>query len=128
MSTVKDYENIIDGKGVKSVMTSPKTPIELIPPQFIEGIAEVLLHGANKYAKNNWMRGMSWNTVYGGIQRHLNAFYRGEEIDPESGLPHLYHAGCGLMFLSTYAHVAREQYASLDDRVFIFKKEDHETV
>lgn len=114
------YTGEITGEGVKAVMFNPKTPIQLVPPQFIEGVAEVLKHGATKYSPNNWMAGMSWSEVYGGIQRHLNAFFRGEEIDPESGLPHLYHASCGLMFLSYYAHgpAAAGHRRIGDDRVF----------
>src|SRR5690606_1980906 len=81
---VEDFQGTIDGAGVKSVMASPKCPLDLIPPQFSEGVAEVLKHGAQKYAPGNWMRGMSWETVLGGVQRHIQAFRRGEELDPES--------------------------------------------
>lgn len=114
---VKDFAGEIDGKGIKTVMFEGKSPLQLITPEILEGLAEVLLHGAKKYAPNNWMRGMSWETVMGGILRHLTAFRRGEEIDPESGLPHLHHATCGLMFLSWYAHGPhRAEHEKFDDR------------
>lgn len=114
---VKDFAGEIDGQGVKAVMTSPKSPLQLITPEILEGLAAVLLHGAGKYAPNNWMRGMSWETVMGGILRHLTAFRRGEEIDKESGLPHLHHATCGLMFLSWYANgPQRSAHEKFDDR------------
>lgn len=120
---VADFTGAIDGAGVKNVMTSPKTPLELIPPQYTEGVAEVLLHGAKKYAPGNWMRGMSWETVAGGMSRHLSAFRRGEETDPESGLPHLFHLACGAMFLSWYAHGPQaEQHRKFDDRKFKVSK------
>lgn len=116
---IEDYTGKVDGAGVKSVMTSPKTPLDLIPPQFLEGLAEVLKHGATKYAPGNWMRGMAWETTLGGVQRHIQAFRRGEEIDPESGLPHLYHAACGIMFTAWYAHgPSAEQHKQFDNRVF----------
>jgi hypothetical protein len=115
---VEDFKGLVDGAGVKSVMTSMKCPLELIPPQFTEGVAEVLKFGAQKYAANNWMRGMSWETVAGGILRHVTAFRRGEEMDPESGLPHLHHAACGLMFLSWYAHGPNVEHLQFDDRKF----------
>jgi hypothetical protein len=116
---VQDFSGEIDGKGVKGVMTSPKCPLELIPPIFTEGVAEVLLHGAKKYAPNNWLRGMSFETVLGGMSRHLSAIRRGEEIDSESGLPHLFHLGCGTMFMSWYLHGPNaEQYRAFDDRKF----------
>lgn len=119
---VKEYSGKIDGSGVKDVMKAPKTPINLMPPQFIEGVAEVLKHGAKHYAPNQWMNGMSWETVAGGIERHISAFRRGEEFDTGekgSGLPHLWHAACGLMFLSWFAHGPNaEQYRQFDDRLF----------
>ena len=114
---VSEFAGEIDGGGVKQVMREMKCPLELIPPQFVEGIAEVLKYGAQKYAPNNWMRGMSWETVAGGILRHVTAFRRGEEMDPETGLPHLHHAACGLMFLSWYAHGPQEsEHREMDDR------------
>lgn len=119
---IGDFDGKTDGGGLKQVMFEPKTAVQLIDPRFIEGIGDVLQYGANKYAANNWMRGMAWVTVIGGIFRHLLAFCRGEEIDPKdkggSGLPHLYHAACGLMFLCHYAHSNREAHKSFDNRVF----------
>lgn len=113
---VEDFKGTVDGKGFKGVMKNPKLPIELIPPVFITEVSTVLLHGAKKYAPNNWMRGMSYTTAYGAIQRHLNAWFSGEEIDPESGLNHLAHAACGLAFLAHYR--SKPDYEPFDDRVF----------
>ncbi len=45
-------------------------------------------------------------------QRHLIAHYSGEDIDPESGLPHLAHASCCLMFLTNMAATRPD----MDDR------------
>ena len=97
-----------------------KIPLELIPPQFAEDIARVLLHGAKKYARHNWMQGISFEAILGGVQRHVAAVRRGEEFDEESGLPHVSHAACGLMFMHWYLHGKdTKQYRTLkDDRVF----------
>lgn len=125
--TVEDFAGKIDGGGVKGVMKEPKCPVDQIPPQFLEGVAEVLKFGMKKYAKLNWMRGMSFETVLGGVVRHVLAIRRGEEFDPETGLPHAYHASCGLMFISWYLHGPNAAaYRNgkdgdgnpLDDRVF----------
>lgn len=113
---VEDFKGAIDGRGYKEVMDVPKMPLQLIAPEVLEAMAEVLQYGAKKYAPNNWMRGISWTTVFGAVLRHLWAWFRGEDIDPESGLPHLSHAACGLMFLTYYTR--RPQYSNLDDRVF----------
>jgi hypothetical protein len=44
--------------------------------------------------------------------RHLHAFNDGEDKDPESGLSHLAHASCCLMFLLEFEKTHQE----LDDR------------
>ena len=115
-----DFTGKIDGGGVKQVMKEPKTMVDLIDPQFIEGIGEVLKFGAKKYAKNNWMRGMSWSTALGGVLRHVLAFLRGEEFDLETGLPHLHHAACGLMFVCYFAHGPKNaEHRAFDDRGYL---------
>lgn len=113
---VEDFAGVVDGLGVKSVMKSPKSGTHLIDPAFILGVGNVLTYGASKYAANNWMRGMSWSVVFGAILRHLLAWFMGEDNDKESGLPHLHHAACSLMFLGYYArNTAHHQF---DDRGF----------
>lgn len=86
----------------------------LIPVEALAEIARVYGYGAKKYEPNNWRRGYTWSLSYSAMQRHLNAFWSGEELDPESGLPHLAHAGFHILTLLTYA--AGEQYRSKDDR------------
>ena len=76
-----------------------KLPMDLLDPEWMEGVAQVLQFGAQKYAAHNWRKGMEWGRLYAAIQRHLNAFAKGWEYDDETGLSHLLHASCGLMFL-----------------------------
>ena len=90
-----------------------KLRYDLIPVKPLEDIAKVLTYGAKKYGDRNWEQGIAWNRVYGAIQRHLNAFWAGEDIDPESKLPHLAHAGCEIMFLLEFMRT----HAELDNRV-----------
>jgi hypothetical protein len=84
-----------------------KVRLELLPPEFLIGIGKVLTFGAGKYAPGNWAigDGFEWSRLYGAMLRHLTAWASGEETDPESGLSHLYHAGCMLAFLC--AHMER---------------------
>lgn len=52
-----------------------------------------LLDGALKYGRNNWRAAGIYYTVYiDAARRHLTAILEGEEVDPDSGLPHLSHA------------------------------------
>ena len=45
---------------------------------------------------------MSSGRVFGALMRHLWAWWAGETKDPETGISHLYHASCCLMFLAAY--------------------------
>lgn len=78
-----------------------KIKMELLPPKSLENIAEVFTFGAEKYEPWNFLKGDGLETsrVYGSLQRHLNSYYQGEELDSESGLSHLAHAGANLMML-----------------------------
>ena len=71
--------------------------------------------GAEKYEDRNWEKGVDYNKYYGALLRHIFAWWNGEELDPETGLSHLYHAGCCLMFLSHYSSLP-EKYKDFDNR------------
>lgn len=79
-----------------------KPRMDLLPPEAILGLASILTYGADKYADRNWEQGMDWGRIYAAVLRHLLAYWSGEDLDPESGLPHIDHALCGIAFLSTY--------------------------
>lgn len=86
--------------GVKFDDDKPR--YDLIPPEALEGLAKVLTFGAKKYAPRNWEKGMLWGRVFGAAMRHLWAWWRGENTDPETGLSHLDHAACCIAFLQAY--------------------------
>lgn len=86
----------------------------LIPVEALAEVARVYGYGAKKYEPNNWRKGYSWSLSYSALQRHLNAFWSGEERDPESGLPHLAHAVFHCLTLLTWS--ADEALAGKDDR------------
>ena len=60
----------------------------------------------------NWSRGMPWSWFYDALRRHIAAFWSGEDINPESGLPHLAHARWMISNLLEY----REYGIGTDDR------------
>lgn len=112
-----EFTGKIDGGGVKGSMRKMKLPLNLIPPLFVQMIALVLAFGAKKYAKNNWLRGMSVDTVLESVKRHIQEFEEGHEYDKESMLPVLAHAACGIMFLIWFMYGPnRRKYRKLDDR------------
>jgi hypothetical protein len=73
--------------------------MELLPTAPLRAISEVLTFGAKKYAAHNWRGGLEYSRLIGAAYRHLSAFNDGEDKDPESGLSHLAHLGCCVMFL-----------------------------
>lgn len=79
-----------------------KTPYHLLAPELLEATAEVLKFGADKYAPRNWERGMAWSRPFSALMRHMWAWWRGEAADPETGMSHLHHAACCIMFLLAY--------------------------
>lgn len=83
---------------VKDDARKPRT--DLLPFDAIEGVAVVLDYGAQKYAARNWELGLSWGRLLAATLRHLFRWGLGEDIDPESGLPHLDHAACSVLMLS----------------------------
>ena len=82
----------------------------------LEEINKVLEFGANKYSANNWQEGtgFKYSRVLNSLLRHTFAFMRGEDKDPESGLSHMAHAGCNVLFILYYLK-NKARYAN-DDR------------
>lgn len=62
-------------------------------------LVKVLEFGAKKYAAWNWSNGLSWSEAFESMQRHLLAWYTGEDKDSETGLSHMAHVMCNAMFL-----------------------------
>lgn len=79
-----------------------KLRFDLIPPEAEKGLAEILTFGAGKYGDRNWEEGLNHERVIGALRRHLNAWQRGEKLDPETGQSHLKHLLCNAVFLVTY--------------------------
>ena len=75
----------------------------LLPPLALEETVKVLTFGAQKYERNNWQKVPdSKRRYFDAMERHVWAWRKGEQLDPESGIHHLAHAMCCLMFL--YEH------------------------
>lgn len=79
----------------------PRT--DLLPVKPLLEISKVLECGAAKYGERHWEAGMEWERPYAATLRHLFAWQSGETEDPETGLNHLAHAACELLFLLEYA-------------------------
>lgn len=77
-----------------------KRDFTLLPWDSIEQIVQVLEFGAQKYSRDNWRYVEDAKHRYTkAALRHMIAYTKGEIDDPESGMPHLAHLGCCLLFL-----------------------------
>lgn len=89
-----------------------KNRYDLISGYALDELVKIYTYGTKKYDDNNWRKGMKWGRVFGAMMRHAWAFWRGESLDPESGLPHLAHAAWNCFSLMEYERIHPE----LDDR------------
>lgn len=89
-----------------------KLPLHLLSTEAMNQTAAVLKFGALKYAEHNWRNGFAWSRPLSAAMRHITAFNAGEDSDPESGLSHLAHAACCIMFLLEF----EKTHPHLDDR------------
>ena len=84
--------------GVKHDAEKPRW--ELLPLAPIEEVVKVLTYGAQKYDDFNWARVENLtDRYYAAAMRHIAAWRQGERNDPETGLHHLAHSMCCLIFL-----------------------------
>ena len=63
----------------------------LVPVSLIEAVTAVRMFGTQKYGDpENW-RKVEPQRYRDALYRHWLAYLKGEQNDPESGLPHLWH-------------------------------------
>lgn len=86
----------VERRGVKA--DHDKSRLDLVSTIWLFGVGEVLAYGAKKYAAHNWRKGLARSRLLGACLRHVLAYVGGEDNDPETGMSHLYHASCCLMF------------------------------
>lgn len=77
-----------------------KPRYSLLPLEALEAVVQVLEHGAARYGVGNWRLVPGARQRYlDACLRHVLAVLRGEDVDKDSGLPHLAHAVSSLLFV-----------------------------
>lgn len=99
-----------NANGIKHDQDKPD--MSLLSPIALEEIAKVMTFGKKKYTAHNWRGGFVWSRPLAAAMRHLVAFIGGQDKDPETGLSHLAHCACCIMFLLEFEHTRKD----LDDR------------
>lgn len=97
----------------KDKVGSKKPPISLVPPAAIIYLSEAFREGDVKYGAYNWRREKVQLLCYiDAIMRHALAIIDGEDIDPESGKPHI----SGILASAAVIADARETGNLIDNR------------
>ena len=77
-------------ESIKNDFADKKPRWDLLPIDELGGVVDVYTAGAKKYGENRWQtlpNGV--NRYLGAFFRHLTAYKRGEQFDPEDGCLHL---------------------------------------
>lgn len=84
----------------KTAVGSKKFSPSVMSAAVTAEIAVGMLEGARKYGRHNWRdEGARASTYWDAALRHLFKWYEGEDIDPDSGLPHIVKAMASLYVL-----------------------------
>ena len=74
----------------KDAIGSNKVPLHLWPSTATAVGSIALLNGALKYGRSNWrVAGVRASIYADAAKRHLDAWFEGEETDPDDGVDHL---------------------------------------
>lgn len=98
----------------KKAFGALKPCMHYVPMNVMLAVAKVFELGAAKYGLKNFrVQPIDASTYYSAMHRHLIAFFEGgEDVDPESGQPHLAHVIAGAMILMD----GLERGSLIDDR------------
>jgi hypothetical protein len=106
----KTYNNEIIGR-----FNQGKPQWTLMNSKAIEPMIQVLMYGAQKYERNNWMKACPKRLdLMDSLERHSLKIIAGESIDPESGLPHIGHLMCNAMFYSYWEQKTNGQFENFE--------------
>lgn len=75
-----------------------KAPMDLLPWDALEMVAQVMAHGAKRYGENSW-QGVERRRYEAAMLRHYSSHKRGGTVDSDSGLLHLAHMACNAIFI-----------------------------
>lgn len=84
------YYNSHSTGAKREKLNSPR--YDYMPSRIVnDHYAAIAEHGAIKYAPDNWKQGLPHSQLTASLQRHLWAYMDGEDLDADSGLPHVSH-------------------------------------
>ncbi len=100
--TPKSTENKMEQGGVnpKDALGSAKNPHGCISRAVLAEVGLAMMEGARKYGRHNYRVSPVRAEIYNdACNRHVDAWWEGEDIDPDSGLHHLSKAIASLFVI-----------------------------
>lgn len=85
---------------------------DLVPVGALTALARHYGVGAEKYDDNQWRLGYEWSKSYSALQRHLTAWWGGQDIDEETGSNHMAAVAWHSFTLLTFI----EEHPDFDNR------------
>lgn len=77
-----------------------KPPHSTVSQSVMAEVGVGMLEGARKYGRHNYrVSGVRASVYYDATRRHLDSWWEGEDVDPDSGLSHVTKAICSLVVL-----------------------------
>jgi hypothetical protein len=84
----------------KDAVGIAKVPRSTLPARPLAEAGLAMLEGALKYGRHNYRAvGVRASVYYDAVGRHLDAWWEGQDVDPDSGLSHIAKAIAGLAVL-----------------------------
>lgn len=74
--------------GAMRASIGTKIDTDLVPFELLVATAVGLGLGEFKYTARNFERGLSYRSLINSIERHCKSLKDGEELDPDTGIPH----------------------------------------
>lgn len=102
-------------KGIKH--DGEKPDYSLVPFGALDEVVKALTYGANKYDRFNW-KNVEDVRYQAAALRHISSYMQGEKHDPETGLNHLAHAICSLMFLVEFDNMSKKSVYNTEETVY----------
>lgn len=84
----------------KDMVGTKKAPMSTVSAPVLAEVGVAMLEGALKYGRHNYRAvGVRASVYYDATMRHLMSWWEGEDIDPDSGMPHIVKAITSLVVL-----------------------------
>ncbi|MCP4596235.1 dATP/dGTP diphosphohydrolase domain-containing protein [Neptuniibacter sp.] len=86
-----------DAMNPKDALGMAKNPHCCVPLTVLAELGVAMMEGSRKYGRHNYrVSKIKASVYYDAARRHLDAWWEGEDIDPESGIHHVVKAIAGL--------------------------------